>query len=138
MQRTNPIFSGTFGLTTFEKKALVMNNEKHETMMALVNKWKGSGIPIRSYAQQIGVSKSKFEYWVRKQKAGTAAKVPFAEFIEVGSMTENREPVNDVTCTKNDIDPQKWLTYVIKNINDTKNPQLKFLLPQFIDKSLLV
>ena len=42
------------------------------------------------------------------------------------------------TCSKNDIDPQKWLTYVIKNINDTKNPQLKFLLPQFIDKSLLV
>ena len=41
------------------------------------------------------------------------------------------------TCTKNDIDPQKWLTYVIKNINDTKNSQLKFLLPQFIDKSLL-
>jgi transposase len=41
------------------------------------------------------------------------------------------------TCTKNDIDPQKWLTYVIRNINDTKNSELKFLLPQFIDKSLL-
>jgi transposase len=42
-----------------------------------------------------------------------------------------------VTCTKNDIDPQKWLTYVIQNINDTKNSQLKNLLPQFIDKNLL-
>ena len=41
------------------------------------------------------------------------------------------------TCTKNDIDPQKWLTYVIKNINDTKTSQLKDLLPQFIDKNLL-
>ena len=41
------------------------------------------------------------------------------------------------TCTKNDIDPQKWLTYVIQNINDTKTSQLKYLLPQFIDKSLL-
>jgi transposase len=41
------------------------------------------------------------------------------------------------TCTKNDIDPQKWLTYVIKNINDTKTLQLKNLLPQFIDKNLL-
>lgn len=41
------------------------------------------------------------------------------------------------TCTKNEIDPQKWLTYVIKNINDTKNSQLKYLLPQFIDKNLL-
>jgi transposase len=41
------------------------------------------------------------------------------------------------TCTKNNIDPQKWLTYVIQNINDTKNSQLKYLLPQFIDKNLL-
>jgi transposase len=41
------------------------------------------------------------------------------------------------TCTKNNIDPQKWLTYVIRNINDTKNSQLKYLLPQFIDKNLL-
>ena len=41
------------------------------------------------------------------------------------------------TCTKNEIDPQKWLVFVIKNINDTKTSQLKFLLPQFIDKNLL-
>ena len=38
------------------------------------------------------------------------------------------------TCTKNDIDPQKWLTYVIQNINDTEESELKNLLPQFIDK----
>ena len=41
------------------------------------------------------------------------------------------------TCKKNVIDPQKWLTYVINNINDTKASQLKELLPQFIDKNLL-
>jgi len=41
------------------------------------------------------------------------------------------------TCTKNDIDPQKWLTYVIENINDTQTSQLKNLLPQFFDKNLL-
>jgi len=42
------------------------------------------------------------------------------------------------TCTKNQIDPQKWLTYVINNINDTKNSELKYLLPQFIDKNLFM
>ena len=42
------------------------------------------------------------------------------------------------TCKKNDIAPQKWLTYVIYNINDTKSAQLKELLPQFIDKYLLM
>lgn len=41
------------------------------------------------------------------------------------------------TCKKNDIDPQKWLRYVIVNINDTKTSRLKNLLPQFIDKNLL-
>jgi transposase len=41
------------------------------------------------------------------------------------------------TCKKNDIDPQKWLTYVINNINDTKASRLKELLPQFIEKNLL-
>jgi transposase len=42
------------------------------------------------------------------------------------------------TCKSHDIDPQKWLTYVIQNINDTKTSGLKDLLPQFIDKNLLV
>ncbi len=41
------------------------------------------------------------------------------------------------TCQKHQIDPQKWLTYAINNINDTKTSQLKNLLPQFIEKDLL-
>ena len=42
------------------------------------------------------------------------------------------------TCKKHNINSQKWLEYVIRNINDTKKSQLKYLLPQFIDKNLLV
>ena len=42
------------------------------------------------------------------------------------------------TCTKHNIDPRKWLTFVMQNINDTKTSQLKELLPQFIDKNLIV
>jgi transposase len=41
------------------------------------------------------------------------------------------------TCAKNDVDPQKWLTYAINNINGTKTSELKNLLPQFIDRNLL-
>lgn len=41
------------------------------------------------------------------------------------------------TCDKNNINPQKWLTYVIQNINTTEEAKLKDLLPQFIDKNLL-
>jgi hypothetical protein len=42
------------------------------------------------------------------------------------------------TRAKNNIDPQKWLIYVIKNINDTKNSELKYLPPQFIDKNQII
>jgi len=42
------------------------------------------------------------------------------------------------TCKLNDINPYDWLTYVIDNINETKSSQLEKLLPQNIDKSLLV
>ncbi len=42
------------------------------------------------------------------------------------------------TCKKNDIDPEKWLTYVIKNINTTSKDQYQNLLPQYIDKNLLM
>ncbi len=41
------------------------------------------------------------------------------------------------TCKKHNINPEKWLAYVIKNINDTKISQLKYLLPQFIDKTAI-
>ena len=41
------------------------------------------------------------------------------------------------TCKKHEINPEKWFAYIIRNINDTKISELKNLLPQFIDKSLL-
>lgn len=41
------------------------------------------------------------------------------------------------TCKRVGIDPQKWLTWVINHINDTKAAQLPQLLPQIIDPSLL-
>ncbi len=41
------------------------------------------------------------------------------------------------TCKKHNINPTKWMTYVLKNINDTKSSQLYKLLPQYIDVALL-
>ena len=42
------------------------------------------------------------------------------------------------TCKLNEINPYDWFAYVIENINETKTSQLENLLPQNIDKSLLV
>jgi transposase len=41
------------------------------------------------------------------------------------------------TCSKLDIDPQKWLEYGMENIHITPVGNFTELLPQFIDKSLL-
>jgi len=41
------------------------------------------------------------------------------------------------TCKQHGIDPQKWLTYVINHINDTKASELNNLLPHLIDKNLV-
>jgi len=41
------------------------------------------------------------------------------------------------TCKKHEINPYKWLTFVIYNIANTKSSELKNLLPQFIDKNLI-
>jgi transposase len=41
------------------------------------------------------------------------------------------------TCKKLDIDPLKWLRYVMGNIHTTPAENFKEFLPQFIDKSLL-
>jgi len=41
------------------------------------------------------------------------------------------------TCIKHDIPPQKWLKYVMENIQTTPAGNFKELLPQYIDKSLI-
>lgn len=41
------------------------------------------------------------------------------------------------TCKKHDVNPEKWFAYVIRNISHTRTADLKNLLPQFIDTSLI-
>lgn len=41
------------------------------------------------------------------------------------------------SCKKNEINPQKWIYYVMKNINDTKINELHNLLPQYINPDVL-
>lgn len=41
------------------------------------------------------------------------------------------------TCKKNNINPHKWLVYVLENINQTKLTNLHSLLPQNMDTTLL-
>ena len=42
-----------------------------------------------------------------------------------------------ITCRNYDLNPEKWLAYVIDHIDEKKTSELRDLLPQFFDKSLL-
>jgi hypothetical protein len=66
-----------------------MSKEKQEAMMSQVKEWRGSGMSGKAYAQKIGVSKSKFDYWVRKEKFRQEATMPCSQFIEIGSLSED-------------------------------------------------
>ena len=66
-----------------------MDKDKQASMIALVNDWKQSGMSIKTYANNAGISKAKFGYWVRKEKADSITKQQYPQFIEVGSMAEN-------------------------------------------------
>ena len=41
------------------------------------------------------------------------------------------------TCKKHNVNPRKWLVYVLNNINQTKISELHTLLPNLIDQTLL-
>ena len=60
-----------------------MDNEKNEKMLAHVEKWRSSGMSIREYSDSIGVSKGKFEYWVKKVSATNKVKNKYSGFIEI-------------------------------------------------------
>ena len=60
-----------------------MENEKKEKMLSQVEEWRKSGLTIREYSESIGVSKGKFEYWVKKTRTTNHVKNRYPGFIEL-------------------------------------------------------
>ena len=79
-----------------------MKRDTHATMFALVNEWNESGIPIRAYAQKKGISKSKLEYWIRKQEATKSQEAHYPAFIEVSSISHPAQH----SVTENSLTPK--------------------------------
>jgi hypothetical protein len=59
----------------------MINNQKQATMFARVDEWKISGKTMREFASGIGLSKSCFEYWIRKKRDITGGSPQFVELI---------------------------------------------------------
>ena len=56
-----------------------MKTPKSAAMFAKVDEWKNSELTLREFAASIGLSKSAFEYWVRKKRQASAISPAFVE-----------------------------------------------------------
>jgi len=62
----------------------MIHNEKQTIMFGRIDEWKKSGKTMRAFATEIGLSKSCFEYWVRKKRDLTGSSPQFVELIPSG------------------------------------------------------
>jgi len=60
-----------------------MLHEKKAEMFASVARWKLSSMTKGAYAQSAGISKSKFEYWVRKVRETDMSADDYSGFVEI-------------------------------------------------------
>jgi hypothetical protein len=67
-----------------------MLREKKAEMFASVAQWKLSSMTKGAYAQSTGISKSKFEYWVRKVRETGLSSDDFPGFVEIGRQSGSR------------------------------------------------
>jgi transposase-like protein len=56
-----------------------MKTPKSATMFVKVDEWKKSGQSLREFASAMGLSKSAFEYWVRKKRQSSGNSPAFVE-----------------------------------------------------------
>ena len=63
----------------------MINDQKQATMFASVDEWKKSGKTMQEFASGIGLSRSCFEYWVRKKRELAGSSPQFIELIPSGN-----------------------------------------------------
>jgi len=67
-----------------------MKDQNREAMFARVDEWIKSGRTLREFSSSIGLSKSCFEYWVRKKRK---ASVTSPSFLELSPLVK---PIEDI------------------------------------------
>jgi transposase-like protein len=69
-----------------------MKIHAREEMIGKVDEWSRSSMSIRAFAQTLGISKSSFEYWVRKVRETTRPLDDSPAFIEMLQSTPIKVP----------------------------------------------
>jgi len=70
-----------------------MKDQKREAMFARVDEWKKSGISMREFSSRIGLSKSCFEYWIRKKRNASSYSPAFLELSPRVTQMVDIEPI---------------------------------------------
>ena len=76
-----------------------MKDQKREAMFARVNEWIKSGLTLREFSSSIGISKSCFEYWVRKKRKASVTSPAFLEISSLANPLDDIEPLAKQTAT---------------------------------------
>ena len=84
-----------------------MNLSKEESMFVKVDEWKRSGQSQREFALSIGLSKSSFDYWVRKKRKldGNSP-----AFVELSPFVKPKVSV-EVTSKHPEFEPQAQIVF---------------------------
>jgi hypothetical protein len=69
-----------------------MTIHDREEMIGKVEEWSRSSMSIRAFSQTLGISKSSFEYWVRKVRGTTRPLDDSPAFIEMLPSTPIKVP----------------------------------------------
>jgi transposase-like protein len=88
-----------------------MLQEKKAEMFASVAQWKQSSMTKDAYAQSVGISKSKFEYWVRKVRETGLPADDLPGFVEIGRQSEVSRPLQEKSRSENRPQPQVVLDF---------------------------
>jgi hypothetical protein len=70
-----------------------MKDQKREAMFARVDEWVKSGISMLEFSSSIGLSKSCFEYWVRKKRKASVCSPAFLELSPRATRMVDIEPI---------------------------------------------
>jgi hypothetical protein len=89
---------------------MILQDKKAE-MFANVERWKQSSMTKDAYAQLVGISKSKFEYWVRKVRETGLSADDFSGFVEIGRQPKARPLPEDTSRPENMPLPKMELTF---------------------------
>ena len=77
----------------------MMKTSKSAAMFAKVDEWKNSGQTLREFAAASSLSKSTFEYWIRKRRESLVSSPAFVELspmvqprVIIGATPKQQEP----------------------------------------------